>query len=494
MDALAYTALHLLRHLLEGSVSAFHVYELAQILERHADDEGLWRTWQHWHSRNCSGLRLCRSNWRGRGSDARWIRLRKPQSNGCPGRPTAGSRCSRRHRSAASFEPNKDELWLHLSLLDSAADRWSVARRRLLPARLPGPVDAVYLDQSQMSLRRRWLKRIRYGRYVLERVGHHAAALPRTVSSGALLWSRTNGPGGQFWRFLGAASLYNFALFIFVLLYNLHLLDLGYREDLLGVVSGSSTVGSVLGTIPAAFLARRFGLGNSLVGCFALTACITALRAMVVTRGPLIVLAFLSGLVFALWAVLMAPMIAQAVPEKRRPAAFSIFFATMIGIGIAGGSIGGRLPLWVHGKEPALLIAAGLVALAVWPAARLQSRDTSGSGGCGRPHLPARQFPAAVPRAVRALAPGHRLVQSILQRIFRAAAISRGTHRPDLLGGPTNSGDHRPACAAGHREERPGGRNRLDDDGHLIGAGWFGRRRRGPQLRLHTPRTWRSSG
>ncbi|HEV3332314.1 MAG TPA: MFS transporter [Bryobacteraceae bacterium] len=372
VDALAYTALHLLKHLLEGSVSAFHVYELGQILEAKADDEAFWRMWQRWHSLELQRLQavsfeLARS----------WF--------GCRVTPAAETAIELLPSVVHSwfdtfvaspftrqFRPNKDELWLHMSLLDLAADRWSVARRRLFPARLPGPVDAVYLDERQMSLRRRWLKRLRYGRHVLERVWHHAATLPRTASSGTRWWSRTSGPGGQFWKFLGAASLFNFALFIFVLLYNLHLLDLGYREDLLGVISGSSTAGSVVGTIPAAFLARRLGLRNSLVGCFALTACITALRVVVVARSPLIALAFLSGLVFAVWAVLMAPIIAQAVPEKRRPATFSIFFATMIGIGIAGGSIGGRLPLWVHGKKPALLLAAALVAFAVWPAARLR--------------------------------------------------------------------------------------------------------------------------
>ena len=373
VDALGYTALHLLKHLLEGSAGAFHVYELALILERHADDEAFWRNWQDWHS---SGLR---------GLEAVSFEVARAWF-GCQTGATAEAAIDQLPAAVRSwfdtfaespltrqFRPQKNELWLHLSLLSSAGDRWSIARRRLFPARLPGPVDAIYLDESQMSFGRRWLKRVRYARHVVGRIGHHVAALPTTVSSGAFWWLRAKGPGGEFWRFLGAASLYNFGLFIFVLLYNLHLLDLGYREDLLGVISGSSTIGSVLGTIPAAFLARRFGLRNSLLSCFALSACLTALRAVVVGRGPLIVLAFLFGLVFAVWAVLLAPMIAQSVPEKRRPSAFSIFFATMIGTGIAGGSIGGRLPLWVHGKQPALLISAGLVALAVWPAARLKA-------------------------------------------------------------------------------------------------------------------------
>jgi len=371
-DGLAYTALHLLKHLLEGSVGPFHVYELAQILDRHAGDEAFWRTWENCHSGELQRLEavsfeLARA----------WF--------GCPMSAAAEAAIERLPAAtrawfdqfaaspfAGQFRANKDELWLHLSLLDSAADGWRVARRRLIPVRLPGPVDAVHLDESRLTWRRRWLKRMRYGRYVLERAGHHAAALPQTAISGARWWSRASGPGAEFWRFLGAASLYNFALFLFVLLYNLHLLDLGYREDLLGTISGASTLGSVLGAIPTAYLARRFGLRNSLVGCFAATAGITALRAIAAGRGPLIGLAFLWGLVFAVWAVLLAPAIAQAVPLKRRPAAFSIFFATMIGIGVAGGAIGGRLPQWVHGKQTALLIAAALVALAIWPAARLR--------------------------------------------------------------------------------------------------------------------------
>jgi MFS family permease len=73
----------------------------------------------------------------------------------------------------------------------------------------------------------------------------------------------------------------------------------------------------------------------------------------------------------------MAPAVAGAVEEKRRPAAFSFFYATMFTIGIAGGWIGGRLPLWMHGKQPALLMASALAALALWPASRLRLAEPS---------------------------------------------------------------------------------------------------------------------
>ena len=68
------------------------------------------------------------------------------------------------------------------------------------------------------------------------------------------------------------------------------------------------------------------------------------LRAVVGARLPLAALAFASGCMFAVWAVVMAPLIAGAAPEKRRATAFSVFFASMISTGIAGNWLGGVLP------------------------------------------------------------------------------------------------------------------------------------------------------
>jgi MFS family permease len=108
------------------------------------------------------------------------------------------------------------------------------------------------------------------------------------------------------------------------------------------------------------------------VGAVAAAVVTVVLRALV--RGPaaLMVLAFVWGLVFAVWAVLIAPLIAGAVPEERRPAAFSVFFGCMLAVGIAGNWIGGRIPGWVHGKQAALLVAGGIVIAALIPAMRLR--------------------------------------------------------------------------------------------------------------------------
>jgi hypothetical protein len=86
------------------------------------------------------------------------------------------------------FDSNKDELWLHLSLLESRRDGCAVARRRLLPARLPARVGAVYVRDAEMNWRRRMIERLRWAAYLASRVVHHAAALPSVARSGARGW------------------------------------------------------------------------------------------------------------------------------------------------------------------------------------------------------------------------------------------------------------------------------------------------------------------
>ena len=366
-DALGYAALHALRHLLRGSVSPFHVYEIASLLQARAEDAAWWSEWRALHH---PGLRRLEAVIFRLAAEWFGCRLHPIAAEAIEELPADSQDWFARFATAPAtspFHPNKEELWLHLSLLDSRADAWSVARRRLLPLNRPAAGGAAYARS---------------------RLRHHALALPRAALSGARWWWHTKRLGEQFWIFLGAAVLFNFALFIFVLLYNLFLLDLGFREDFLGIINGASRVGSVAGTLPAAYLARRFGMRNTLLATFAATAVIEVFRAVIGARLPLAGLAFLSGAIFSVWAVLLTPMIAGAVSEKLRPTAFSVFFATMFATGIVGNWLGGRLPLWLHGKQTVLLVSAALTALAVLPALRLRA-----------PPRPARERARVYPRS-----------------------------------------------------------------------------------------------
>jgi len=78
--------------------------------------------------------------------------------------------------------------------------------------------------------------------------------------------------------------------------------------------------------------------------------------------------------------VIFGPIVAGTVDEGRRPAAFSFFFACMFATGIAGNWLGGRLPLWMHGKRPVLLLSAAMAAAAVVPALRLKTSARPGPG------------------------------------------------------------------------------------------------------------------
>ncbi|MGO9230190.1 MAG: nucleotidyltransferase family protein, partial [Bryobacteraceae bacterium] len=49
-DALAYSALHFLRHVLRGDTIVFHAYEIARFLDSRAEDGGFWNEWSALHS------------------------------------------------------------------------------------------------------------------------------------------------------------------------------------------------------------------------------------------------------------------------------------------------------------------------------------------------------------------------------------------------------------------------------------------------------------
>ena len=379
-DILGYAALHLLRHLLRGSIRVYHVYELAWFLDSHAGDDAFWNEWRALHppeTRQAEAIsfRLARE----------WFGGRVPPAveQAIDGLDDSIHLWMERHASApveAMFRPNKDELWLHLSLLDSLRDQWAVARRRLVPLRPPGPVD-VYVPEGEMTLRLRVRRKLKYAAYLAARAAHHIRALPPAARQGAFWLARAGGWFGPFLTFLLAANTYNFGVVIFFILYNLHLLDLGFREQSMGLFAGAMTAGTIAAVLPAAALARRLGLQRNLIlGCAGMAAA-SAVRALVASEPALLITAFLAGACSALWIVAMPPVIAHLVPEKHRPLAFSLWVGTGIATGIFGGLAAGRLPGLLAGagvagvanaKQLSILTGCGIALLAIYPLLRLR--------------------------------------------------------------------------------------------------------------------------
>jgi MFS family permease len=279
------------------------------------------------------------------------------------------------------FRPNKEELWLHVCLLSGFQHHRKVLGRRLFPTRMPSAAEPGGLPEEQITPRLRWATRLKYCGHVTSRAAYHARVLLPTLWQGIRWWAQTRGPGGVFWRFLFTASLYNFGVFIFVLLYNLYLLDAGFQEDFLGLITSAATLGSLAGALPAAWLMRRLGLQRTMLLCFAGTGVVSSVRSVVSGEGLLVSTAFLGGILLSLWFVLVAPTVSSLTTEQKRPLGFSLFFSAGIGMGILGGLVGGRLPGWLghqiglsgaaQAKQAALLIGCAITTLACWPAARL---------------------------------------------------------------------------------------------------------------------------
>ena len=380
-DRLAYTALHLLRHLLRGNVRAAHVYEIAYFLHTQADNEAFWNDWSSLHPQSLRRLEAVSFQ-----LAARWFACRMPvaareEIERLPEDVSLWFDAYAASPVQKQFRPNKHELWLHFALLSSARDRRRVLLRRMLPRTLPGPVDSVFVPDEQMTWQMRARRKMKYAAHLAGRTLHHARALPATLAHGiAWKWpaARLSAP---FWRFALAAVCYIAGQFLFFLLYNLYLLDRGYRENVLGLIAGAFTAGNLAGVLPAAGLAHRWGLKRTLIICCAGTAAAFVLRSLVSGEPALLATAFAGGAFFSLWAVSVSPAVAALSTERTRPLAFSLIFGAGIGLGIVAGLIGGRLPGWIahtglaagaaESKQIALLAAGVLACLALWLVARL---------------------------------------------------------------------------------------------------------------------------
>ena len=363
-DSLGYACLHGLRHLLRGDARAANFYEVAWFLERQQDPL-FWDQWLALHDDSLREIeavcfRLAR-DWFG----CRLSPVAQAVVDGLPAAFQTWFEHWGRSPLEVLFRPNKDELWLHLSLLQSARDRVVVLRRRLLPLKAPGEVYAIHAPEVTIALRlkRKW----RYARYVVKRVAHHARVLVPLAGSGARWWLLQSGLSGEYWRFYAAFVIFNFSLMIFYLLYNLHLASLGFDESFAGRVTSVMHTGSLLGSLIAGVAAARAGLRTSLAFSFVATGVSFAQRAVAPGASELLALAFQGGLCQSVWAVCLAPTVTSLAPERSRPLAFGLTFGTGVGLGVLAGLVGGRLPVVLGSTRGALLVAACLAPVAVLP-------------------------------------------------------------------------------------------------------------------------------
>jgi hypothetical protein len=186
LDSLGYAALHVFHHVHMGGLTPYHVYELASFLETNADNERLWKEWRDLH--DSSLRRLEAVSFR---LATGWFACRIPEEvrNEIDNLPAAVQRWFGRYADSplsSLVRPNKDALWLHLSLLESSRDQRWVFYSSLLPVRVP-PIQAV----------QRWslLSHFKFIAYAISRLAYHLCQLPETLWKGVCWWASSKALG-----------------------------------------------------------------------------------------------------------------------------------------------------------------------------------------------------------------------------------------------------------------------------------------------------------
>lgn len=159
-------------------------------------------------------------------------------------------------------------------------------------------------------------------------------------------WRNERVPDSEFWALAVATLLFNFGLSVFFFLYNLFMLDLGYREKSLGVLASALAVGSVAGTIPMGIVAGRAGVKKVLIASLLLMSAAFGARVFVFWYPAQVMFAFCDGILLCGWVVCLSPAVANTVEEGKRPFAFSVLFAVAVATGSLGGLIGRNMPGW----------------------------------------------------------------------------------------------------------------------------------------------------
>jgi hypothetical protein len=180
-DTISYSALHLMRHLLRGGVRIYHAYEIAHFLHQTEHDDALWNEWIAGRAGASAALEAV-----GFRFACAWF--------GCNTHPIVDEQMKRLPARIARWfdlfshspldleRPNKDELFLHLSLLHNPNDRRSVIVRRLLPQTPKKYVEPGRAD-TERSLRAMVNGKLRDASFFSARLVHHVRTAANLIRS-----------------------------------------------------------------------------------------------------------------------------------------------------------------------------------------------------------------------------------------------------------------------------------------------------------------------
>ncbi len=191
VDGLSYSAMHLVRHLLNGDMRLSHVYEIAHFLERSSTADGFWAEWRETalpRTRAMEGIAFRLA------SDWFHCALHPEAREAIRSLPANIQRWFSFYASAPGWSPStaavgsaKNEIWLHFCLLDNAGDRWRIASRRLFPRRRTRVLLDPHIPAAKAGRALRIRRLLFEVSFIARRALHHFGTLAPTILGG-LRW------------------------------------------------------------------------------------------------------------------------------------------------------------------------------------------------------------------------------------------------------------------------------------------------------------------
>lgn len=202
-----------------------------------------------------------------------------------------------------------------------------------------------------------------------------------SIFTSPVAWLMDKKLSRSFWLFFGVAFFWDFGFSVYVFLFNLYLVDFHFNERVIGLVGGAATLGSVAGTLPTGWLARKTGLRPLLAISMVVAPLMGVARALVIREPAQIGMAFLAGLAMCIWGVCFLPALARVTTVENRASGMSLIFSVAVGTSALGGLVCGYLPHWLtsagYSMQPAelkrliLLASCGIAILGLIPLLRL---------------------------------------------------------------------------------------------------------------------------
>ncbi|MHB0876023.1 MAG: MFS transporter [Anaerolineae bacterium] len=197
---------------------------------------------------------------------------------------------------------------------------------------------------------------------------------------------------------------------VFLLLYNLYLVQLGYNEDFIGLLTLVQMGAIAIGAVPAGSLSERFGSKRVMVAGTVVVGFSTTGMCLFTQPGLLALLNFATGIGFAMRIVPYTPFLVRNTTRAERTLVFAANSAAISIAGTFGNLVGGQLPAIfdrvfslgggtsIPAYRLSLVVGALIGILAAIPMAIAGEDTTYAANGAGSAATPAPPEPSTAVR------------------------------------------------------------------------------------------------